>query len=103
MPANCVEQRSCQALATAVVVANRYQFELKSSVDGVGYVSLALSRDHLMGEDSVMECIQEDGVVRAYTSWNNRRSNTRAAVVSKFGNFLFASIECFTNYNLIAN
>lgn len=35
-----------------------------------------------MGEDSVMECIVENGVVLAYSSWNNPRDNTRAGVVS---------------------
>lgn len=48
----------------------------------MAYVALALSRDNVMGEDSVMECVAEQGAVRAYTSWNHPRTNTRAGVVS---------------------
>ncbi len=47
-------------------------------------MSLGLSRDMLMGDDSVMECIREDGVVRLYSSWNERRTNYRNDVVSKW-------------------
>ncbi len=51
--------------------------------DGIAYVSLGLSRDMLMGDDSVMECIRENGTIRLYSSWNERRTNYRNDVVSK--------------------
>lgn len=51
-----------------------------------GYISFALSRDDEMGDDSVIECVVENGIVRSYTSWNIPRpslGNTRLDVVSK--------------------
>lgn len=53
---------------------------------GVRYVSFGLSRDDRMGEDSVLECIVEDGSIRAYSSWNHPRSNTRDQVVGSMEN-----------------
>lgn len=46
---------------------------------------MGLSRDDVMGDDSVMECVPEGGVIRTYSSWNNPRptiGNTREDVVS---------------------
>lgn len=40
---------------------------------GANYVALALSHDDRMGSDSVMECVLENGIVRAYTSWTDGR------------------------------
>lgn len=70
-----MEQQSCQAIATAVFIDNRFQIELKSDASNVAYVALGLSRDTTMGEDSVMECIPEGDVVRTYNSWNTPRPN----------------------------
>lgn len=99
-------QQSCQAIATAINVNNRFQFELQSNasrsskydntfdffcvicellLDNVAYVALGLSRDVIMGEDAVMECVLEEGIVRAYSSWNTPRptiGSTREGVVS---------------------
>lgn len=55
--------------------------------DGVGYIALGLSSTPSMGDASVMECVQENGEVREYNSWNFPRSNTRNEVVSLNPNY----------------
>lgn len=59
----------------------RHLFVMKLFIGGVNYVAVGLSRDERMGEDSVMECVVEQGAIRAFTSYNNPRSNTREGVV----------------------
>lgn len=50
---------------------------------GVRYVAVGLSRDNLMGEDSVMECIADGNTIVAHSSWNTQSfDNTRQGVVS---------------------
>lgn len=39
------------------------------SARSAGYVALGLSDDDKMGKDSVVECVNESGSVKAYTSW----------------------------------
>lgn len=48
------------------------------------YVALALSEDDKMGQDSVIECVPQQGTVRAHTSWtlSNPYGVTREDVVS---------------------
>lgn len=57
-------------------------FELLS--DNVAYVALGLSRNNIMGDDSVMECIVQNGIVLPYSSWNTAQGNMRDGVVSSF-------------------
>lgn len=51
---------------------------------------MALSYDDRMGRDSVIECVNENGIVNAYTSWtvtgNNQWSSPRDELVN-FTNF----------------
>ena len=68
-----------------VIEANLHIPHCVLYLDGVKYVAFGLSRDVIMGNDSVIECVEEEGSVRAYTSWNNPRpslGNTRQEVVS---------------------
>lgn len=54
--------------------------------DNPAYVAVALSMDDQMGDDSVMECVPEQGTVKAYTSWTTGMPNygaTRDQVVSE--------------------
>ncbi|KAJ6643374.1 putative ferric-chelate reductase 1 like, partial [Pseudolycoriella hygida] len=80
MPANCVASQTCESVVTATSIGNRFEFELQTQNSNAGYISLGLSRDHLMGDDSVMECVVENSEVRGYTSWNYRRTNSRVDV-----------------------
>lgn len=81
-----MSSKSCKTIATSTVRGERYEFELKSGPgENPAYVAVALSQDGIMGDDSVMECVPEQGQIRAYTSWTLPRPNlgvTREGVVS---------------------
>lgn len=82
-----MREKSCKTVATVIVRGERYEFELKSGPtnQNPAYVAVALSEDDKMGDDSVMECVPENGQIRAYASWTNPRpklSVTRQGVVS---------------------
>lgn len=85
-PDGCVATKDCRTVTTSIVSGERYEFELKSNgKDNLAYVAVALSNDDKMGDDSVMECVPENGRVHAYTSWTLPRPNlgvTRQGIVS---------------------
>lgn len=87
-PDGCVNTKSCQAVAAVTVRGERYEFEMKTSAeDNARYVAVGLSDDTKMGDDSVMECVRENGRIQAYASWTTPRpnlGNTRQGVVSYF-------------------
>lgn len=64
---------------------DRYIIELRSSRQA-GYVALGLSDDDKMGKDSVVECVNESGSVKAYTSMtvvaNGKFDSPRTGIVS---------------------
>lgn len=88
-PDNCVNSKSCRAITAVTVRGERYEFELKTAAeDNARYVAVGLSDDTKMGDDSVVECVRENGRIQAYASWTTPRpnlGNTRRGVVS----FLF--------------
>lgn len=43
LPTNCVERKSCEAIATAVVLNNCYKFELQSSAGRFYYIGFIAS------------------------------------------------------------
>lgn len=51
------------------------------------FIAMALSNDNRMGDDSVLECVKENGELKLYSSWtavkNRRYSATREGVVSQ--------------------
>lgn len=58
---------------------------IKSYIDNPAYVAVGLSTDNRMGEDAVMECVPENGQIRAYASWTTPSPNlgvVRQGVVS---------------------
>lgn len=85
-PDGCINTKSCQAVTAITVRGDRYEFEMKTSSDeNPRYVAVGLSEDTKMGDDSVMECVRENGQIQAYSSWNTPRpnlGNTREGVVS---------------------
>lgn len=121
IPDNCITTQSCEAIATTVVVGNNYNFELQSydgissriffpqflkfdlvlCLENIAYVALGLSRDNRMGEDSVMECVNEEGTAKAYTSYNNRRDNTREGVVRS--QFVFYGLRPWNLQNFMSS
>lgn len=71
-PEGCIEDKNCKAISVVHVNNGRYEFELKTAPNSNAvYVAIALSNDRKMGEDSVMECVQENGVINAYTSFTS--------------------------------
>lgn len=68
-PDGCVETRNCRAVVATIVQGERYIFEMKSGYNRPAYVAVGLSNDAKMGDDSVIECVPEQGTVNAYTSW----------------------------------
>lgn len=68
-PEGCVETRNCRAVVATIVQGERYIFEMKSGYNRPAYVAVGLSNDAKMGDDSVIECVPEQGTVNAYASW----------------------------------
>lgn len=54
---------------------------------GAGYIALAISEDDMMGQDSVVECVNEGGnrPITAHTSFtnNDRSGSPRTGIVSQ--------------------
>lgn len=67
-PEGCVANRNCRAIVATIVQGERYIFEMKSGYNRPAYVAMGLSTDAKMGDDSVIECVPEQGTVNAYTS-----------------------------------
>lgn len=68
-PEGCVESRNCRAVVATIVQGERYIFEMKSGYNRPAYIAVGLSNDAKMGDDSVVECVPEQGTVNAYASW----------------------------------
>lgn len=72
-PDGCVATQNCKVAAAITVVSDRYQIELKSA--SAKWAGLGLSTDATMGDDSVLECVNEGNGVKAYLSWTTPRPN----------------------------
>ncbi|XP_012256779.2 putative ferric-chelate reductase 1 homolog [Athalia rosae] len=74
-PVNCVSQKNCQAAVSVLVRGDRYLFEVyaRNSV----YAAVGLSDDSKMGDDSVVECVNNGNNVGLFMSWNDGTTNTR--------------------------
>ncbi|XP_057330405.1 putative ferric-chelate reductase 1 homolog [Microplitis mediator] len=76
----CIEEGLCNAVVTVEVKGEKYIFELLGMSSK--YVAVGLSDDPKMGEDSVVECTDENGRVEIHMSWNNGKTNSRIATPS---------------------
>ncbi|XP_012272303.1 putative ferric-chelate reductase 1 homolog [Orussus abietinus] len=76
-PSGCVEERNCKAVVSVLVRGERYLFELQVRERGSKYVAVGLSDDSKMGQDSVVECVNDDGRIGLYMSWNTGKTNAR--------------------------
>lgn len=72
-PSGCVDNGNCNAMTAVTVEGEKYSFEMKSGAANIAYIATALSMDDRMGEDAVMECVPENGVIRTYASWTTAR------------------------------
>lgn len=68
-PEGCVDKQNCNAVVATVVQGERYIFEMKSGYNRPAYIAVGLSNDAKMGDDSVIECVPEQGTINAYASW----------------------------------
>uniref|UniRef100_A0A182KFZ1 Domon domain of stromal cell-derived receptor 2 n=1 Tax=Anopheles christyi TaxID=43041 RepID=A0A182KFZ1_9DIPT len=68
-PEGCVDSKNCRAVVTIAVLGARYVFEMKAGYNRPAYVAFGLSEDAKMGDDSVIECVPEQGTVNTYASW----------------------------------
>lgn len=59
---------------------------MNSFLGGAAYIALALSEDDMMGQDSVIECVNQsgNGPITAHTSFTNsdRSGSPRTGIVS---------------------
>lgn len=67
-PQNCIAKQNCKAVVAVLVEGDSYTFEIQG-IDSPKYVAAALSMDSKMGDDSAMECVQNNGRINLYSSW----------------------------------
>lgn len=75
LPDGCLTDKSCRSIVAITVRGSIYEFELKSGYNQPAYVAAGLSEDDKMGDDLVIECIQQGGRILAYTSYTTPRPN----------------------------
>lgn len=71
-PSGCVSSKNCKAAVAVTVNGDKFDFELQAT-DNAAWVGVGLSDDTQMGDDSVIECVNEAGGVDAYMSWTSPR------------------------------
>lgn len=101
-PRDCAASRSCDSIGTLSILGDRYIFEIRTWISSAAYVALGLSDDDKMGDDAVIECVPEQGTVRAFTSWTSGPPNygaDRQVVVSKIISLVLCSHNLFTYSN----
>ncbi|XP_069683115.1 putative ferric-chelate reductase 1 homolog [Periplaneta americana] len=79
--AGCIESRDCVAVVSCLVQGDKFVFDMQAQRST--YVAVGLSRDNKMGEDSVVECVNDGrgpNRVNAYMSWNAGKSNRRLKI-----------------------
>ncbi|WAR02267.1 FRRS1-like protein, partial [Mya arenaria] len=67
----------CDFLLTWKDVGDDVELSFSCKMSKNGYCAIGLSSDEKMGDDSVFECVSDDGNVNVYVSYNNGRSNSR--------------------------
>ncbi|XP_044006147.1 putative ferric-chelate reductase 1 homolog isoform X2 [Aphidius gifuensis] len=74
-PDGCIDTADCKAIVAIDVKGEKYTFELLG--EGGKYVALGISNDEKMGDDSVVECVDEADAIKIYMSWNDGKKNNR--------------------------
>lgn len=77
--AGCIDSKDCVAVVSCLVQGDeKFLFDMQARKST--YVAVGLSRDNKMGEDSVVECVNDGkgpNPVNAYMSWNFGKNNRR--------------------------
>lgn len=68
VPQNCVQNGNCKAILAIFVAGDSYTFEVQGT-DNPKYVAAGLSMDNKMGDDSAMECVNDNGRIKLFASW----------------------------------
>ncbi|KAK4883790.1 hypothetical protein RN001_000061 [Aquatica leii] len=101
-PDGCVSKQNCKAVA-AIRVANSNQYEIELKATGSPkWVGLGLSNDNKMGDDSVVECVNEGNGIKAYMSWTTPRPklgvfrvpNNQEGIRLLTGSFVDDTLHC---------
>nr|CAH0100345.1 unnamed protein product [Daphnia galeata] len=70
-PSGCIGLRNCLMINTYKKLDDdNIQLEIYGQITGDEYVAVAFSTDRKMGEDSVVECVNNRNTVMAYQSYN---------------------------------
>ncbi|GBP56403.1 Putative ferric-chelate reductase 1 homolog [Eumeta japonica] len=72
-PEGCIQKADCQGIVTVFVAGDEYTFEVQAT-GSPKYVAAALSMDSKMGDDSAMECVQNNGRITLHASWTYPRT-----------------------------
>lgn len=67
LPAGCLVTKNCQSFGAIIYRDDEFIFEMQSA-SHAAYIAMALSNDGLMGDDAVIECVNDDGIIRAFAS-----------------------------------
>lgn len=67
IPNGCIVTKSCSSFSAVKVQGSKYTVEMLSQKQAA-YIAVGLSSDDKMGNDLVIECINDAGV-KAFTSW----------------------------------
>ncbi|KAG5668133.1 hypothetical protein PVAND_016085 [Polypedilum vanderplanki] len=95
MPNNCVENNDCMSFGSITKIDGKFIFEMKSKKKA-SYIALALSHDHKMGDDSVMECVKDKNDVKLFNSLTTDKppfESRRNAVPQNITNLITSSIN----------
>ncbi|GLV40393.1 uncharacterized protein CBL_04193 [Carabus blaptoides fortunei] len=76
-PSGCIHTKNCLAVVSVIVRGERYEFEMKAGREAA-YVAVGLSDDDKMGDDSVIECVNQQNQMKAFMSRTTPRNNLNA-------------------------
>ncbi|XP_054708724.1 putative ferric-chelate reductase 1 homolog isoform X2 [Uloborus diversus] len=83
-PSDCIPSEDCQVLLGYSLSNGGILFRLKGVLNSPdSYVAMALSWDQRMGDDAVMECVEEGNYAILRQSWNEGKRNNRTREVPR--------------------
>ncbi|XP_046651670.1 putative ferric-chelate reductase 1 homolog [Daphnia pulicaria] len=70
-PSGCIDLKTCTMMTTYQTLNDDYlQLEIYGQITGDEYVAIGFSTDRKMGDDSVVECVNNRNTLTAYPSFN---------------------------------
>uniref|UniRef100_A0A6P7FZ92 Uncharacterized protein LOC114335754 n=1 Tax=Diabrotica virgifera virgifera TaxID=50390 RepID=A0A6P7FZ92_DIAVI len=112
-PGNCIKSGNCMVATAVKVTGDKYDFELKSRVTEKGtpkWAGVGLSLDDKMGDDSVIECVNDGNGVKAYMSFTaarpysaKRLDNPQLGIELLNSSIVDDTIYCKVRRNIVTN